>query len=94
MKAIVNVNKKSAYSKYNGLTFDVIDVMSTIISLNIDNRTVDFSHKELFIVDINNELQREYDNYNWGSKTYLNQLKLYCAFNDIVYINPKYNCPA
>ncbi len=58
MKAIVNVSKGSAYSKYNLLTFDVL---SNLISLNIQGKTVDFQHKEVIIVDIEEEFKKAFN---------------------------------
>ena len=64
MKAIVNVNKKSAYAKYNGLTFEVESVLSQQVALAIPNAitnridTVDFGHSEVLIVDIKQELNQ------------------------------------
>ena len=95
MRAIVNVNKGSFYSKFNGLTFDVVELYSNIITLQINNIKTDFSLFEVIIVDIQNEYQKSYDNYNWGSdhNTY-NNLKNYCLKNDISNIKLEYNCPS
>ena len=63
MKAIVNVSKTSAYAKYNGLTFEVKEILpiSPIIALGIVNESgitivTDFHFKEVFIVDIQEEI--------------------------------------
>lgn len=101
MKAIVKVNKNSSYSRFNGLTFEVKEVLSQQIALFIPSLelgkdlTTDFGHSEVIIVDIENELQKAYDNYNWGSdtRTYRN-LEAYCIKNGIIVSKPKYNCPA
>jgi len=66
MKAIVNVNKKSAYAKYNGLTFEVELVLSQQVVLSIINSdfsdtkpiTTDFGHSEVLIVDIKQEIKQ------------------------------------
>ena len=102
MKAIItNVKKSSGYSDYNGLTFDVVEILSNIICINIPSKIcdgrfdrVDFSYSEVTIVDIQHELQSAYDNWNWGSdtKTFIN-LKKYCDERGIKY-KYNYNRPA
>lgn len=58
MKAIVNVNPLSAYAHCNGHTFDVVELMSNMIALNIKGSTVDFALKEIFIVDVAHEIDK------------------------------------
>jgi hypothetical protein len=94
MKAIINLPKSSVYAKYNYLTFEVVEVLSKIIAININGTTTDFGHKEVLIVDINTELQKEYDSYNWGSKNNFKNLELYAFNNGILHREPEYNCPA
>jgi len=94
MNAIVNVKKASSYSKYNGLTFPVIDVLDRIICMDIDNQSVIFSHKEVIIVDIQNELQKAYDMYNWSGCRLFNKLVAYATVNKIECGKLEYNCPA
>jgi hypothetical protein len=100
MTAIVNVDKSSSFSKYNGLTFEVNDVFPKVIHLIVNDHEMDrdmihLNHKEIMIVDIQKELQVAYDNYNWGNdhNTYMN-LQLYCLINNICIKAPEYNCPA
>ena len=94
MKAIVNVKKGSFLHNLNGKTFDVVECMSSIVSLNINGITTDFSHKEIIVVDIEKELQKEYDNFNWGSKNCYNNLDRYREINKIKGCTQIYNCPA
>lgn len=101
MKEILKVDKASAYAKLNGLTFKVSEILSQSISLFIyvpehgKEVKVDFSHSEVFIVDIQNELQKAYDIFNWGLdlRTYPN-LQKYCTSREILVNQPNYNCPA
>ena len=60
MKAIINVQKGSAYAKYNGLTFEVRELMSSTIALDMNGQTTDFNFDEVLIVDLINEFL-EYD---------------------------------
>lgn len=100
MRAIVtNVNPKSSFANCNGLTFEVKEVLTTLVALNVPDecgkiRAVDFTHKEVFIVDIQEELQQAYDDKNWGSdyNTYAS-LEKYCETKGIK-LKVKYNCPA
>lgn len=52
MKAIVNVSKFNQYSKLNLQTFEVVELLSTIICLDINGTKIDFSHKEVILIDI------------------------------------------
>ena len=100
MKAIVNIKKSSSnYKQLNGLTFEVSEVLSQQVALLIPNKELgkdvvtDFHHTEVMIVDIEKELQKAYDSFNWGSdsRTYRN-LETYCIHNSIILNKPKYNC--
>lgn len=94
MKAIVNVKKSNQYSKFNFKTFEVVEVLSNLIALNLNGVTTDFSHKEVIIVDIENEMQIAYDNYNWGTNIYVfHNLRSYCDKNKID-VKLEYKCPA
>ena len=73
MKAILNVSKFNQYSKYNGLTFDVVELLRSMVALNIEGRTTDFTFKEVIIVDIKNELSKA---FNGGEKTLQDFLRL------------------
>jgi hypothetical protein len=83
MKAIVNVSKSSGYSQYNGLTFDVVEVLNNIVCLSIPSRLdicrmdrIDFSFREVFIID----LQKEINNAKGNEK-------LFKCLNDYVSVN-------
>jgi hypothetical protein len=102
MRAIVtNVKKLSNYHQYNGLTFNVKEVLGKIIALQIPSleakngfATVDFSFKEVTIIDIENELQNAYDDFKWGSDSRrYDNLKLYCQTRGFTVPKSKYNCP-
>jgi hypothetical protein len=56
MLAIINVKITSNMSIHNGLTFEVINITDKTVSLNINNVKTDFTHKEVFIVDILKEI--------------------------------------
>jgi hypothetical protein len=51
MKAIVNVKKGSTYSRYNGMSFEVDEILSNVLCLNINGVKTDFSFNELLIKD-------------------------------------------
>lgn len=88
MKAIVNVNKKSAYAKYNGLTFEVESVLSQQVALAVPNAitnridSVDFGHSEVLIVDIKQELTQA--KINLDIKVMRNQP---CGFEQLILDN-------
>jgi hypothetical protein len=67
MRAIVNVNKNSAYSYLNGLTFEVIEILYSVVALDVNDNTVDFSFSEVFIVDIQNEYMLSKDTTNFSN---------------------------
>jgi hypothetical protein len=95
MKAIINVNKNNQYSKYNGLTFDVKEILNSIVSLDVNGITTDFSFNEVMIVDFQEELQKAYDDFNWdGSSRRYSKLLKYQDFNGLKPIKLTYNCPA
>jgi hypothetical protein len=87
MKAIVNVNKKSIQAKNNGLTFPVKEVLSTLIALDINGVTTDFSHKEVFIVDIKEEHAKAFQQAHQSSeflfKRILSNLEEFIHINKI-----------
>lgn len=58
MKVIINVNQKSSYSYLNGRTFEIKELLSSMISVEIKGITIDFGFKEIFIVDIEKELEK------------------------------------
>ena len=74
-------------SYLNGHTFEVKQILSNLVALSIPSQicegrfdTCDFSFDEVIIVDIDNEVQQAFDDYNWGNdnRTYFG-LKFYCA---------------
>lgn len=93
MKAIVNVNKNSAYAHLNGLTFEVAEILTTLFALDVNGTKTDFGHKEVIIISLQEELQIAYDNHNWGYKNDYLSLCLYARMNGIKF-EAKYNCPA
>jgi hypothetical protein len=86
MKAIVNVHKASNQSRNNGLTFRVKEVLSTIVALEIPSNemgidlTTDFSFREVFIVDFENELKIAYKDLTGGFD--LRTFDNLCAYAD------------
>lgn len=86
MKAIINVSKGSAYSKFNGHTFEVAEMFSSGISIKglntefPENKT-DFSFAEIFIVDLQKEVETSVKNSKITSSNVLaiqGKLKLNC----------------
>jgi len=69
MKAIINIsNKHSQYSKLNGLTFEVKELMNDSVGLVgvnplYPNGQTDFHFSEILIVDIKKEFE-EVKSYN------------------------------
>jgi len=101
MKAIINIKRKSSgYSYLNGHTFEVKQVLSNLIALQIPSQicegkfdTCDFSFDEVIIVNIDEEVQSEYNQYCWDGKGCYNNLRYYCIANRIK-TNEVMNCPA
>lgn len=92
MKAIINVNKNSAYASLNGRTFEVVELLNSVAALNTPMACADFSYSEIVIVDIDEEMQRAYDAWNWNaSKLDYIHLKTYCTLNKIAPLQPEYN---
>jgi len=102
MKAIVtNVKKGSSCYKYSGLTFEVKEILIDIVCLLIYHPihgicSVDFSFKEVTIVDIQFEYQKAFDFSNWDSSgaKKLNVLNEYIHVKGIKLSIPEYTCPA
>lgn len=89
MKAILKVNKNSSYSHLNGHTFKVnMFIGDKLINLQFEDHTADFSNKEVFIVDVQSEMQSLYNSHNWyggsGNRIQLDWLEKYCLVNNIV----------
>lgn len=99
MKAIITgVKKSSGFAYLNGHTFEVKEILSNIVALYIPSQlvkgkfdTCDFTFAEVTIVDIDEEVQKAFDAYNWGSdkRTYL-RMKMYCGDKKIE-TNEKYH---
>lgn len=93
MKAIVNIkNKKNYFSKYNGLAFEVKELLSYGVSLlgvnqEYPNNQTDFTFDEVIIVDVKQELkqlQTAATNAGWVFvKTKWDGLMKYCKMNKI-----------
>lgn len=83
MQAILNVNSGSAYAKYNGLTFEVKEVLNGIVALKINSNTVDFSFAEVLIVDIKSNCQVQLDLFNHSQPNCFINLNSYCVRNKI-----------
>jgi len=91
MKAILKVNKNSSYAKYNYLTFDVKEVLSNLIALNINGVTVDFQPSEVIIVDFPKEYQDAKDDNNAGYSAKLEFMIKYIDVNNIPLITNQIN---
>jgi len=93
MKAILNVPKGSIYYELNGNTFEVDAILSGLVCLRIPHqggfKTVDFTFKEVYIVDIQGVLQKAFDEFNWSGNGDYTKLRCYVQFHgfkvDIVY---------
>ena len=91
MKAIIKINNASYYSKFNFLTFDIAEMGSSFVAIQglnpeFPNNKTDFSFDEVFIVDIEKELQKARESSEWygGEATRkFNNLKKYCEFRKI-----------
>jgi hypothetical protein len=91
MKAILNTKSKN-YSHLNGLTFEISDLLNGNVGLiginkEFPKNQVDFSFDEIFIVDIETELQKASEDNDWyggyerGYK--LQALKYYCQMKGL-----------
>jgi len=93
MKAIItNLSKESSYYDLIGQTFEVKEVLHSNVALIIEGITTDFYFKEVFIVDIEKEVQIAYDLSNWLSSntSHYSRLKNYCKAKNII-TNEQYN---
>ena len=90
MKAIINSD-----SELKGLTFNVISVLRSVVTLNVNGEIKTFAHNEVLIVDFQKNLQQAYNSANWNSNciSALNSLREYQKANNIKF-QPEYNCPA
>lgn len=93
MRAIISVNKSSAYASLNGHTFEVKAIYDTSLDLNINGTTTSFEFSEVVIVDLQSEIQRFFDQFNWDGNTTYVRLRTYCTIRgyqaDVIM-----NCPA
>jgi hypothetical protein len=64
MKAVINVNKHSAYSGYNGQIFEVQDIRRNRTTLLINGNSVDFYGEEVIIcAPLPDNLQKDYSEW-------------------------------
>lgn len=91
MKAIVNItNKRNQHAVYNGLTFEVGDLLSYGVGLvglrsEFPNVQTDFNFEEIIIVDIKEVLlrhSRAYLRFGFNQKTWDNLMN-YCKIKNI-----------
>jgi len=88
MKAIINVNKANQYSKFNGLTFEMVELNKSFVAVNLNGTTTDFALKEVIIVDFQKEIQNARNRNDWGYTSALKEvesLKAYQQANGIVF---------
>ncbi|SIR01945.1 hypothetical protein SAMN05880574_1544 [Chryseobacterium sp. RU37D] len=91
MKVIINIQTPSFYTKFNFLTFEVHEIGNTWVSIKGLNpelplNQTDFTFSEVFIVDIEKEMQMARENSDWsgGEATRkFESLKKYCEFRKI-----------
>jgi len=78
------------------LTFPVHTVNDKFVVMDIDGVHTDFTHKEVLIVDLNEELQNQYNDFNWGYtfNNVFKALEKYAYNNGILHKRPEYICPA
>jgi len=90
MEAIINT-KSATYKHLNGKTFAIKEIFTSFVALELPFNfikgginTTDFNHKEVIIVDIDNEIQSAFDDHNWGNdcKRYIH-LRNYCITKKI-----------
>jgi len=94
MKAILNVNPKSAYGHLNGKVFEVEEVGQSLISLDMKGTTTDFTHAEVLIVDFHEELQSVYDSMNFYGGIFtsiFNNMEEYAKVHNYI-CTPEYHC--
>lgn len=91
MKAIINVNKNSSYAMYNGFTFDIKEVFSNTLDLNVYGTTTNFSFTEILIVDINEEIEKLQNDCKYpgsiDARKLLNKLSYYKEINHLTPFN-------
>ena len=93
MKAVVSVHKRSAYAYLNGHTFTVKSIYNSTVILDVNGVHTSFSFSEVFIVDIQKEMQNAFNDYNFYGNTTFFKLNTYCEKKGykVDVIN---NCPA
>ena len=82
MKAIVLVNKKSAYANLNGLTYNIKSIYASGVDLDVNGVTTSFGFSEILIVDLQTEMQKFFDLYNWDNNTTFLKLQIYCEIKN------------
>lgn len=86
MRAIVTgINKNSSYAEYLGLTYNVTCFLSAgnklIFSLSINGIAVDFTAREITIVDFDLELQQAYETLSiFNNETNFNRYNALCLY--------------
>lgn len=87
-------------SYLNGHTFEVKEILSTLVALQIPSRicegrfdTCDFSFDEVIIVDIDSEIQKAHNVYCCTESKQYTALMNYCTKNGIK-TNEQINCLA
>jgi hypothetical protein len=93
MKAIISVNKNSAYAHLNGHTFEVKAIYNTSLDLSINGTTTAFGFSEVVIVDLQSEMQHFFDLFNWDGNTTYVRLQTYCSIKGYQ-VDVIMNCPA
>lgn len=86
MEAIINVKGASAYSVFNGHTFEVSKIWNHSVDVKGINpeypqNDVNFTFAEIIIPNLGEELQKAYDAANWYGGEHLekyNALVKYC----------------
>lgn len=63
MKAIINIQTSSVYSKFNFLTFDISEIGSSFVSIKglnpeFPQNQTDFNFSEVIIVDVEKEMEK------------------------------------
>jgi len=90
MKAIINT-KSANYKHMNGKTYEVKQLFSTFAAIVLPSEYVkggficiDFNLSEIIIVDIDSEIQKAFDDHNWGNdcRRYIH-LRNYCISKKI-----------
>jgi hypothetical protein len=93
MKIIINTPN----SDKNGHTFEVICFYENGCVTALEETLLQTTLKptEFYIVDLQSEMQRAYDSFNWNSSdTRYHKFLSYCKAAGIAMPKVEYNCPA